>query len=134
MSRFERKFDTSNGITFAAIAKDWKKLSYFFQEEFYAAENAYNEAADYLQISKFAEADSSESDGGINSIIHDETKSFSLKLPRIAIPTFPGKFSEWKNFRHTFESLVDSNDAMSNILKFHYLKSSVTGNANIVDR
>jgi hypothetical protein len=31
-----------------------------------------------------------------------------------------------------FESLVDSNDAMSNILKFHYLKSSVIGNAALL--
>jgi len=42
------------------------------------------------------------------------------------------KFSEWKNFRHTFEFLVDSNDAMSNTLKFHYLKSSITGNVSLL--
>jgi hypothetical protein len=43
----------------------------------------------------------------------------------------------WKNFRHTFTSLVDlryttSNNAMSNTLKFHYLKSSITGNAALL--
>jgi hypothetical protein len=58
-------------------------------------------------------------------------KSSSLKL-RIVLPKFSGKFSEWENVRRTFESLVDSNDAMSNTLKFHYLKSSVTDNATLL--
>jgi hypothetical protein len=36
-------------ITVAATAEDRKKLSYFLQDEFLTAEDAYNEAADYLQ-------------------------------------------------------------------------------------
>jgi hypothetical protein len=33
----------------------------------------------------------------------------------MALPKFFNKFSEWKNFRHTFESLVISTDTMLNI-------------------
>jgi hypothetical protein len=104
-----------------------RRIFYFLQDEFFAAEDAYNEAADQFQeaISNFVKAESSAYDGGTDSTIRNEMKSSSLKLPRIALPKSSGKFSEWQNFRHTFESLVDLNDAMSNTLKFHYLKSSV---------
>jgi len=32
---------------------------------------------------------------------------------------------------HTFDSLVDSNAAMTNISKFHYFKTNVTGDASL---
>jgi len=59
-------------------------------------------------------------------------KSSSLILPRIPLPTFSDKFSEWQTFRHTFQSLVHSNKAMTTIAKFHYLKSSVIGDAALI--
>jgi len=37
-----------NDITFVATAEDRKKLPYFTQEEYHAAEDVYYEAADYL--------------------------------------------------------------------------------------
>jgi hypothetical protein len=45
----------------AATAEDRKKLSYFLQDEFLAAGDAYNEAADYLQeaISSFVTPENS---------------------------------------------------------------------------
>ncbi|KAH0946242.1 hypothetical protein HN011_005507 [Eciton burchellii] len=116
-------------ITLAVTTEDKKKLSYFLQDEFLAAEDAYNEAADYLQetISSFVKTESPACDPGTDSRSRDETKSSSLKLPRIPILTFSGKFSGWESFRHIFESLVNSNAAMTNISKFHYFKTSVTG-------
>jgi hypothetical protein len=77
--------------------------------------------------SNFVIPDSPACDGSTDSTFRDATKSSSVHAAK-----FFGKFSEWKNFRHTFESLVDSNDAMSNTLKFHYLKSNVTGNAALL--
>jgi len=75
-------------------------------------------------MSNFVKAESPACDGNTDSTFRDATKLPSLKLLRIALSKFSDKFSEWKNFRHTFESFIDSNDAMSNTLKFHYLKSS----------
>jgi hypothetical protein len=42
-----------------AIAENWKKLSYFLRDEFFAAENVYNDAADHLHdaISNFVKLD-----------------------------------------------------------------------------
>ncbi|KYN23208.1 hypothetical protein ALC57_04374, partial [Trachymyrmex cornetzi] len=54
------------------------------------------------------------------------------RLPRIALPKFSGKITDWENFRNMFESLVACNDTLSNTQKFHYLKTSVTGDAAIM--
>jgi hypothetical protein len=123
-----------NGITFAATAEDRKKLSYFQDDEFYTTEDIYNDASDQLHdaINNSKKAERSACNSSTDSTLHDEMKSSSLKLPRIALPTFSGKFSQWENFHHTFESLIDSNDTMSNILKFHYLKLSVTDDAALL--
>ncbi|KAH0945869.1 hypothetical protein HN011_011943 [Eciton burchellii] len=52
-----RLFDSR--ITFAATIEDRKKLSYFQHDEFYTAEDAYNDASDQLQdaISNFIKAE-----------------------------------------------------------------------------
>ncbi|CAH0383837.1 unnamed protein product [Bemisia tabaci] len=50
-----------------------------------------------------------------------------LKPPKI--PTIDGKKSEWPAFIQMFNSLVHNNTALSNILKFHYLKISLSGKA-----
>jgi hypothetical protein len=113
-------------ITIAATAKDWKELSYFLQDEFLVAEDAYNEAAE--AISSFVIPESP-AYGPIDSTFCDGTKSSSLILPRIPLPTFSGKFSEWETYRHTFQSLIDSNKTMTNVAKFYYLKSSVIEDA-----
>ncbi|XP_045446031.1 uncharacterized protein LOC123654111 [Melitaea cinxia] len=56
-------------------------------------------------------------------------KSSSVKLPRIAIPTFSGKYSEWTTFRDLFVSLIDKNEYLDNVEKMHYLKLHLTGEA-----
>ncbi|KAH0948041.1 hypothetical protein HN011_002120 [Eciton burchellii] len=73
-----------------------KKLSYFLQDEFLATDDAYNEAADYLQkaISNFVKMINLAYDHSTDSTFCDETKSSSLKLPCIVLPTFSVKFSE----------------------------------------
>ncbi|KAJ8724347.1 hypothetical protein PYW08_015821 [Mythimna loreyi] len=52
-----------------------------------------------------------------------------VKLPKIAIPIFSGKYSEWTTFRDLFVSLVHKNDGLDNVQKMHYLKSHLSGEA-----
>ena len=52
-----------------------------------------------------------------------QTSTSGLKLPKLSLPTFTGKYSEWTPFSDTFNSTVDSNRTLSNIQKLHYLKS-----------
>ncbi|KAJ8963827.1 hypothetical protein NQ317_003836 [Molorchus minor] len=54
------------------------------------------------------------------------------KLPTMSLPTFAGEYDEWLNFRDTFTSVIHDNTSISNIQKFHYLKSTLKGDASSV--
>lgn len=56
----------------------------------------------------------------------------SVKLPTISMPTFDGSYEHWLEFRDTYLSLVHNSKQISSIQKFHYLKSSLKGNALLV--
>ncbi|KAJ0181817.1 hypothetical protein K1T71_002539 [Dendrolimus kikuchii] len=56
-------------------------------------------------------------------------QQLSVKLPKIEIPKFSGKYAEWASFRDLFTSLIHKNGNIDNVQKLHYLKSSVTGEA-----
>ncbi|KAL0821094.1 hypothetical protein ABMA28_005724 [Loxostege sticticalis] len=56
----------------------------------------------------------------------------SIKLPTINMPTFDGVYEHWLEFRDTFISLVHNSKEISSIQKFHYLKSSLKGSAELV--
>lgn len=56
----------------------------------------------------------------------------SIKLPTISLPTFDGSYEQWLEFRDTFTSLVHNCKDLSNIEKFHYLKSSLKKGAELV--
>jgi hypothetical protein len=109
-----------------ATAKDRKKLTYFTQEEYHAAEDAYNKASDHLQeVIEALVTPSNSASHSSTDLVDDETQSSAVTLQRIPIPTFSGEFAEWSRFRHLFHSLVYSNKALTKIAKFHYLISSV---------
>ena len=52
-----------------------------------------------------------------------------IKLPSIELPSFDGTISKWFHFRDTFDSLIIQNTTLSNVLKLHYLISSLKGEA-----
>ncbi|XP_060804340.1 uncharacterized protein LOC132902581 [Amyelois transitella] len=53
----------------------------------------------------------------------------NVKLPKISIPVFSGRYTEWMTFRDLFISLVHNNSAIDDVQKLHYLKGSITGEA-----
>ncbi|XP_050423619.1 uncharacterized protein LOC126835225 [Adelges cooleyi] len=53
----------------------------------------------------------------------------SMILPRIEIPKFDGNIISWCSFRDMFQSLVHENHLYSDIERFHYLTSCVSGPA-----
>ena len=55
----------------------------------------------------------------------------NVRLSKLNIKTFTGKPTEWPTFIESFETAVDSNGALSNIQKFQYLKSYLSGQAEI---
>lgn len=52
-----------------------------------------------------------------------------VRLPKIAIPTFSGRYTEWITFRDLFVSLIHNNGDIDNVQKLHYLKGHLTGEA-----
>ncbi|XP_055603791.1 uncharacterized protein LOC129752026 [Uranotaenia lowii] len=52
-----------------------------------------------------------------------------VRLPQISIPSFDGDYRNWLAFKATFESLIHEVDDLSEVQKFHYLKSALKGEA-----
>ncbi|XP_055527698.1 uncharacterized protein LOC129720270 [Wyeomyia smithii] len=52
-----------------------------------------------------------------------------IKYPELKLPTFSGKLQEWINFRDNFKSLIHSNEDLSPMDKFNYLRASLRDDA-----
>ncbi|XP_067641701.1 uncharacterized protein [Eurosta solidaginis] len=56
----------------------------------------------------------------------------SHRLPKLKLPKFDGKYTEYSRFIHTFESLVHADSSLSQIDKFNYLLDCLSGAARAV--
>lgn len=56
-------------------------------------------------------------------------RNSQVKLSRIELPTFNGKYEDWHSFFDMFNSLIHSNREISDTQKFHYLRSSLKSDA-----
>ncbi|XP_067215149.1 uncharacterized protein [Linepithema humile] len=68
------------------------------------------------------------------AIIQDEVNvhnvpQIGVKLPVIKLPVFDGSHDRWIKFRDTFQLMIDDNPTLTDIQKFHYLDSAITGDA-----
>ncbi|XP_029673850.1 uncharacterized protein LOC115241992 [Formica exsecta] len=52
-----------------------------------------------------------------------------ILLPKIVIPKFNGNYEDWYPFYNTFESMIHANTRLTNSQRFHYLISSLEGDA-----
>lgn len=50
-----------------------------------------------------------------------------IRLPKLNLPTFSGKYEEWFPFRDSFNSLIHTNNSLSNVQKLQYLRASLSG-------
>lgn len=65
-----------------------------------------------------------------NGQLGDQSVSFSkVKLPEIRLPSFSGNLKDWVTFRDSFRSLIHDNKQLTDMDRFSYLKSSLTGEA-----
>ncbi|KYN13736.1 hypothetical protein ALC57_14065 [Trachymyrmex cornetzi] len=65
----------------------------------------------------------SNSSGATESLSH-------VRLPKLSLPSFSGKYDEWFPFPDMFNAVIHLNSALSNAQKLQYLKSSVIGKAS----
>ena len=59
-------------------------------------------------------------------------RSAHVRLPKLNLSTFSGKYDEWFMFFNTFNSVIYSNTSFSNTQKFQYLRASLTGGVNTI--
>ncbi|XP_058456335.1 uncharacterized protein LOC131433760 [Malaya genurostris] len=52
-----------------------------------------------------------------------------VRLPQISLPNFDGDYRKWLSFKSTYESLIHESEEISDVQKFHYLKSALKGEA-----
>ncbi|KAM8701717.1 hypothetical protein ACLKA7_000073 [Drosophila subpalustris] len=52
-----------------------------------------------------------------------------MKLPRISIPTFSGKFIDWPAFKEVFQARVHNCTRLNDLHRFHYLRDSLSEDA-----
>ncbi|KAJ8962292.1 hypothetical protein NQ318_018271, partial [Aromia moschata] len=67
-----------------------------------------------------------ESGANSNSLVNEK---FNIKLPTINLPVFDGSYENWLYFKDTFNSIVHANKTISDVQKFHYLRSCLKGEA-----
>lgn len=53
----------------------------------------------------------------------------SVRFPKINWPTFSGVYDEFMSFYDSFKGLIHHNPSLSDVERFHYLRSSLTGDA-----
>jgi len=128
-AQWEKARILHSNIDYEATEENRKMLPYFVQDHYSEAEAAFESAADFLvtELSKFNKVGTPVHEDDTDSSFCETMKPLLSQLPRIDLPKFSGEFSKWENFRNMFGALVGSNDKITNTLKFHYLKSCVSG-------
>ncbi|CAK9829641.1 hypothetical protein ANTRET_LOCUS6944, partial [Anthophora retusa] len=103
-----------------------------YLEERESFENTYYStiAAAERHIRKFKGSDQPTPIASCSPIV-SESQSTS-RLPVIKFPTFNGNLGDWIRFRDTFVSLVHNCDKLTDIDRFNYLTSTLTGPASRV--
>ena len=99
-----------------------------FEDQFFAVKAKFNELLHPAPSPPLLRHSSSRSSSSRHTHVLQHS-STHIKLPVISLPTFEGETSSWLHYRDTFEALIVTNNALSNIQKFHYLTASLKGEA-----
>ncbi|XP_011170871.3 uncharacterized protein LOC105203691 [Solenopsis invicta] len=68
--------------------------------------------------------------GSTQSAIRANNETIShVRLPKINLPTFSGRYDDWFPFRDTFVTIIHNNTSLSDIQRFQYLRAALTDKA-----
>ncbi|XP_045537963.1 uncharacterized protein LOC123721905 [Papilio machaon] len=128
---WESFLSNHNEIVASVEKSDKSKLSYFAEDMYSEFENIYEtytvKLKDDLQIyqpTSFVRASN-------NQPSTVATSSY-VKLPTIHLPRFSSGYENWQTFYDMFVSLIHNNSTLTAAQKLHYLKSCLTGEAEIL--
>ncbi|XP_065356376.1 uncharacterized protein LOC135950776 [Calliphora vicina] len=103
-------------------------ISYFSEEIFYQFQDLSftfrGQLFDFINESTNTQSPGFHSTFSAPSHTRNETIPVEARLPKIDIPTFAGDYLSWIAYRDMFISLVHNNQALTNVQKFYFLKSS----------
>uniref|UniRef100_A0A0A9Z001 Integrase catalytic domain-containing protein n=1 Tax=Lygus hesperus TaxID=30085 RepID=A0A0A9Z001_LYGHE len=95
-----------------------------------SARTYYYSSCGYIETLK-AEADAAKvSVAGVSTIQNQTVGGSGMRskgLPKIQLPSFDGELINWPKFRDTYQSLVHSEESLSPMEKFHYLRTALRG-------
>lgn len=86
----------------------------------------YYEACSHFE--QLAKPTSSITDSNV-TMNHTCSTAPRARLPKITLPTFDGRMTNWPFFRDTFTSVIHNDTSLSLIEKFHFLIGSLQGEA-----
>lgn len=106
---------------------------YFLNDEYYEVEEMYHcLRADLTDLLAVTRQRSNDSVNTSSTSMQTDQQPFT-RLPTIHLPTFSGKYEDWPTYQDLFEALVH-NTSLSDVQKLHYLKTSVSGEAEMLLR
>ena len=98
-----------------------------FEEQYFYVKERFMELMYPNHVKNLPGSPASSRSSSSTQLTHNN--SSYIKLPSIALPSFDGTVRKWFHFRDTFDSLIIQNTTLSNVLKLHYLISSLKGEA-----
>ncbi|XP_064074465.1 uncharacterized protein LOC113394292 [Vanessa tameamea] len=134
LNRLFEAFINIHGDIVGSIKREEKaKLPYFTEDMYTVFEDIYTEYKARIKddLRLFSANAFSPQAHGPEGLVLSNTK---VKLPQIQLPKFSGLYEEWQTFHDMFTSLIHQNTALSPVQKMHYLKSSLTGEPEILLR
>jgi len=67
-----------------------------------------------------------------SSSARDSDSSMHIRLPKLNLPTFFGKYDEWFPFFDIFNSVIHSNTSLSNTQRFQNMRASLTDASAVI--
>ncbi|XP_066593206.1 uncharacterized protein [Prorops nasuta] len=84
---------------------------------------------DIANTSTASGTDEIRSDNAPTVVPRNEGQNQKLKLPKITLQNFDGRYENWLTFKNMFLNIIDVRSDLTDLDKFHYLKSVVIGEA-----
>ncbi|XP_076661083.1 uncharacterized protein LOC143364873 [Halictus rubicundus] len=119
----------------AAVATEDEQssLDYFIQDRFLELHEIYLNTSDFM-ADALSTWDPKDPDHPVAETAAEATELPSSadgnRLPTLNLPQFSGAVSEWESFRDRFQAMVIKRRGLSNVSRFQYLLSCVTGEAS----
>ena len=126
------KFVKGDSDLYAGSLQESDKTHPYFTSDVYSlCEEAFLSAkTDFLdKLELLSQVNSARSRAELSDSIASTSGGRYSALPKITLPKFSGKYSEWRPFCDLFKSMVGDNNELRPVEKLQYLKTSLVGDA-----